>query len=93
MEVGACAEEGEGLFVDDGGGGVDGGAFREGEEVLDVVVGVLEGGVGPGEDAAEGAALGVGGWGGRGVEADGEGEGWGVVFGGGGSHAASILVV
>lgn len=63
------------MLVDDGGGGVDGGAFGEREEVLDVIVRVFEGGVGPGEDGWEGAAAGVRGGGCGGVEADGEGEG------------------
>jgi len=61
------AEGEEGWAVDRGGCGVEGGGFGEGEEVLDVVVVVFEGGVGPGEDLGEGWAVGVGG---EGVEAD-----------------------
>ena len=63
------------MLVDDGGRWVDGGAFGEREEVLDVVVRVFEGRVGPGEDGWEGAAAGVWGGGCGGVEADGEGGG------------------
>lgn len=49
---------------------MDGGGFGEGEELLDVVVAELEGGVGQGEDGGEGPAGGVGGLDGGVVEAD-----------------------
>ncbi len=78
MECGLGAEGGEGGGVDGWGRGVEDGRFGEREEVLDVVVAQLEGGVGEGEDGGEGAVGGVGGLEGGGVETDhgGGGHGW-----------------